>query len=412
DVKMSAAEEAFKVGDEQFAAGSFVIRREGNPADLRERLEAAAVELGLTARGVERAPNVKTHELSVPRIAILHTWTNTQNEGWYRIEFDRLGVPYSYISEHVVRDTPNLREKFDVIVFPPVGGTAQAIVNGIPKAGEPIPWKGSELTPNMGGSPDQTDNIRGGMGLGGVGNLQRFVEDGGLFVAVQNTVNVPVAYGLTPGVTVQEPSPQFQARGSIYNARFDDRRHPVSYGYGETLPVYFNQAPLLQVAPPPGTGGGGGAGAPGSAVRPSGRGALNDPDIVQAMPQASPTPRATPARPGEERLTEEQRLALGPFYTPPSTRPRVVLRFSDNAQALLVSGMLANGQELANRPVIVDVPVGRGHVLLFATNPMWRHQTQGEFFLLFNAALNFDHLGVGRTTATPARAGDGDDDEQ
>jgi hypothetical protein len=57
--------------------------------------------------------------------------------------------------------------------------------------------------------------------------------------------------------------------------------------------------------------------------------------------------------------------------------------------------MLANGSELANRAAIVDVPLGRGHVVLFATNPMWRHQTQGEFFLLFNAALNYDNLGVG-----------------
>jgi hypothetical protein len=53
----------------------------------------------------------------------------------------------------------------------------------------------------------------------------------------------------------------------------------------------------------------------------------------------------------------------------------------------------------------VDVPVGRGHVLLFATNPMWRHQTQGAFFLLFNAALNYDSLGAGRAPeAAPARA--------
>jgi len=59
--------------------------------------------------------------------------------------------------------------------------------------------------------------------------------------------------------------------------------------------------------------------------------------------------------------------------------------------------MLAGGNELANRPAIVDVPVGKGHVVMFATNPMWRHQTQGEFFLLFNAALNYDNLGVGRT---------------
>ena len=40
-----------------------------------------------------------------------------------------------------MRDTPNLRDKFDVIIFPPVGGSAQSIVNGIPMRGDPIPWK-------------------------------------------------------------------------------------------------------------------------------------------------------------------------------------------------------------------------------------------------------------------------------
>jgi len=69
-----------------------------------------------------------------------------------------------------------------------------------------------------------------------------------------------------------------------------------------------------------------------------------------------------------------------------------VLRFAKDEKNLLVSGMLASGAELANRPAIIDVPIGRGHVVLFATNPMWRHQTQGAFFLLFNAALNYDHL--------------------
>jgi len=49
------------------------------------------------------------------------------------------------------------------------------------------------------------------------------------------------------------------------------------------------------------------------------------------------------------------------------------------------------------------VPVGRGHVVMFATNPMWRHQTQGEFFLVFNAALNFDNLNVGRSEPRPQR---------
>ena len=402
DVKIAAAEDAFRASGQQFNSGSFIIKTDGNPTDLRQRLDEAVTDLGLNAIAVDKLPEVKTHDLAVPRIAILHTWTNTQNEGWFRIEFDRLQIPYSYISDQTVRDTANLREKYDVIIFPPVGGTAQAIVNGIPMRGAPIPWKNSALTPNMGLAPDQTDDMRGGMGLRGVSNLQKFVEDGGLFVAITNNARVPVDYGITTGVTIQEPR-QLQARGSIYNATFSDRRSPISYGYGESLPIYFNQTPLFQVASQTDSVGGGSAG-----PRPSGRGTLTDPDIVQAMPQTGPPPQKPPAKPGEEQITEEQRLALGPYLTPQAMRPRIVLRFASDEKNLLVSGMLANGSELANAPAIIDVPVGQGHVVMFANNPMWRHQTQGSFFLLFNAALNFDNLNAGRveSVSKPQPPGD------
>jgi hypothetical protein len=134
---------------------------------------------------------------------------------------------------------------------------------------------------------------------------------------------------------------------------------------------------------------------------------VGDPDIIQAMPQARP------GRPDPEQAQADQRES--PFYVPPALRPRVVLRFVADEKNLLISGMLAGANELANRPAVVDVPVGKGHVVMFATNPMWRHQTQGEFFLVFNAALNYDNLGVGRTEP---RAGQGqqpsagDDDQQ
>jgi hypothetical protein len=95
------------------------------------------------------------------------------------------------------------------------------------------------------------------------------------------------------------------------------------------------------------------------------------------------------------------RAGLSSFIPPPSLYPRVVLRFAGEKD-LWISGMLAGGSELAESPAIVDVPVGRGHVVLFATNPMWRQETQGSFMLLLNAALNFDHLNAGRKTAAPA----------
>ncbi|MGH9766260.1 MAG: M14 family zinc carboxypeptidase, partial [Blastocatellia bacterium] len=168
DVKIAAAEDSFKIGERSFNAGSFIIKTEGNPGDLDARLKKEAAELGVTAHAVDKLPEVAQHPLAVPRIALVHTWTNTQNEGWYRIEFDRLGIPYSYISDHVIRNTPNLREKYDVIIWGPVGGSAQALVRGVPKRGDneaPIPWQKSDITPNMGQSPDTTADIRGGMGI-------------------------------------------------------------------------------------------------------------------------------------------------------------------------------------------------------------------------------------------------------
>ncbi|HEX5874837.1 MAG TPA: hypothetical protein VFY60_09335, partial [Pyrinomonadaceae bacterium] len=392
DVKMSAAEDAFKIGDQQFNTGSFILKKDGNPGDLRTRLETAVTDLGLKAIGVEKLPEVKTHELAVPRIAIVHTWTNTQNEGWFRIEFDRLQIPYTYISDHVIRNTPNLREKFDVLIFPPVGGSAQTIVNGMPMRGDPIPWKQSALTPNFGSSPDQTDDMRGGMTVVGVANLQKFIEQGGLFITIGNISQVPIDYGITSGVSIQQ-SDRLRARGSIYNGTFADRKSPIAYGYDAGLPIYFNQAPLFQVAAAGagfgGGGGGGGQGGGGAQSRASGRGGVDDPDVIQAMPQPRPPDPSN-------RANTDQDQRESPFYVPPQLRPRVVLRFASDEKTLLISGMLAGGSDLVNRPAVVDVPVGRGHVVMFATNPMWRHQTQGEFFLLFNAALNFDNLGVGR----------------
>jgi hypothetical protein len=394
DLKIEAAEEGFEGAGQKFNAGSFIIKASDNAGDLKQALAGPVADSGLKAVGVDKLPQIKSHVLSVPRIAILHTWTNTQNDGWFRIEFDRLQVPYSYISDQVIRNTPNLREKYDVIIFPPVGGTAQTIVNGMPMRGAPIPWKASDVTPNMALAPDQTDDMRGGMSLAGVVNLQKFVEDGGLFIPITNCSRVVIDYGIITGLTIQQPR-QLQAAGSVFNSTFADRRSPIAYGYTETLPVYFNQAPLFQVAGGGGGGfgggGGGEGGAGGGAGRPSGRGTLNDPDIVQGMPLAAPP---QPRTPGE--LTQEQRLQQGAFFVPPNMRPRVILRFASDEKNLLISGMLAGGSELANAPAVVDVPTGKGHVVLFAINPMWRHQTQGSFFLIFNAALNYDNLGVGR----------------
>lgn len=410
DVKMSAAEEPFKAEDRSFSAGTFIVKPDGNPVNLRARLEQAATDLGLNVYATSEAPKVASHDLAVPRIALVHSWLNTQNEGWYRIAFDRLKIPFDYIADQKLKSMSNLRSKYDVIIFGPTPGTSQRLVNGIPMRGDPIPWKASDVTPNLGNSPDTTDDMRGGMGLEGLTNLSRFIDEGGLFVTIAGNDSIPIDYGLIDAVSITQTR-ELRARGSVLNSTISDKRSPITYGYGDKLAIYFSQAPVLQVSMNGGAPAGGGfaASQAGEAGRPSGRGTTSDPDIPQGRPFVAPQARP-PVRPGEESpMDEEQREALRAYLPSPEMRPRVVVRFAEERD-LLVSGMLAGGRELANRPAVVDVPRGKGHVLLFANNPIWRNETQGSYFLLFNAMLNFDHLGAGRTAPAGTTSTAVDDD--
>jgi hypothetical protein len=41
--------------------------------------------------------------------------------------------------------------------------------------------------------------------------------------------------------------------------------------------------------------------------------------------------------------------------------------------------------------------LGKGHVVLFANNPVYRGETIGSYTLVFNAIMNWDALNTGRT---------------
>lgn len=405
DVHFFAAESAFEAGGQKFAAGSFLLPVEGNPADLDLRLSNAAHDLGVRVVSVESVPDVARHEVALPRLALLHTWARTQNEGWFRLGLEETGVPYAYLAETAVRATPNLREKFDVILYPPGAGDVAQMLNGFPKRilpdgtdfGGALSWQNSSVTPNWGGV-DEAADIRGGLGLDGAANLKKFVEEGGLFIPIAASVRLPIELGITDTVSVAETR-QLQARGSVLRASVEDKSSPIAYGYDDSLGVYFNQAPVLRISLP-----GASFEAPDHQPRTSGRGSVTDPDIPQGRLWTPPEPAPHRSRAEQETHIDPQAREFAGAYIPPeSLYPRVILRFSDEKD-LWISGMLAGGSELAGSPAVVDVPVGRGHVVLFATNPMWRQETQGSFMLLLNAAMNFDHLNAGRKAAAGGAA--------
>jgi hypothetical protein len=390
DIKMLAAEDAFSQGPLKFNAGTFIIPKDGNPADLADRLAKACGDLGLAVQGLSGKIEVKTHDLDAPRLAILHSWLNTQDEGWFRLGLDRLGIPYAYIPLQEVRDTADLKSKYDVIIFPPAGmlGKSQRVVNGIGGA-EPVPYKKTEKYPNI-GTPDGRDDIRGGIELAGILHLKKFLDDGGLFVPITGMADLPISYGLVESVAVAEPK-KLKVAGSVLSANVTDTTSPIGYGYERNLGVYFGGGPVLETGMKAALGvdvgelmGGGEA-----AGRPSGRGGLKDPDVIQGRPARADKVQGGGGIPAEYK-------DLFDLYMPPDLKTvRVVVRF-DTADKLLISGMLEGGEELGGKAAVVDVPVGKGHIVFFAINPMWRQQTIGSFGLLFNAALNYRNLDAGR----------------
>ena len=335
--KVSVADSAFTYDGREYPAGTFLVRESGG------RGAAAIRQLGLRGVAIARAPTVAHHAITLPRIALVHSWLETQNEGWVRYAFDIMGVPYVYLSDQDLRN-PRALERIDVVVFPHVRGSTIQLLNGRPMMGPPIPWKKTPQTPHL-GRWDETDDVRPGMGLEGAATLRRFVERGGLLVVSGSSSQLPIDLGFNPTVSVAETR-TLRARGAVFRAQ-KAAESPILYGYERaTFPVYFNQQPLFTVQPR---------------------------DTTSRTESVDP-----------EILAEADRM-----------RGRVILKFHERADSLLVSGLLVNGSEMAGKAAVVDAPVGNGHVVMFGIRPMWRWQTQGSFALPLNAIANWNHLDIG-----------------
>ena len=230
DADFQAAEEPFEAGGVKFNRGSFLIR--GVPA---ADLDKAAAELGVPVHALSAAPTVKTHPLRAARVAIMHTWGGTQTEGWWRQAFDLLHIPYDYISVQDVAKSADLNIKYDVIIFGPGAGNAQNVIDGLPMWRNPMPWKNSPETPNI-GTWAQTDDIRPGLGYDGVQHLRDFVKRGGVFIGVNGSADFAIALGMTNGVSSNQA--RSKVVGSLLRTKLVDDRSPIAYGVPENLAVY------------------------------------------------------------------------------------------------------------------------------------------------------------------------------
>ena len=318
DADIQIAEAAFKTGQTNLPAGSFII-----PAAAFSQLKQAAIPLGLDAVPLTDKPTVATHPAGLPRVAIFSTWNGTQDVGWVRFTFDQYRVPYDLIFKEQIL-AGNLAAKYDLILIPTQARNSKALVTDIPKSKTPLAYtKTAEF--KFLGDYGSSEDITGGMGAQGVSEIQKFAESGGLLVTLGASSSLPPDFGITPKIDTSNPTARFYAPGPIVEAEITKPTNPIFYGYSaKTVPVRYANGPLFRL----------------------------DPDQDKAD---------------------------------------VLMRYPGSDKSVL-SGLFNGADEIKGRAAILRTAVGKGEIIMFTTNPIWRWQNVGEFRMMFNTILNYKNL--------------------
>lgn len=244
---MRVAVDPVSAGGVELDEGSWLIASEEIGAG---EMDEWADRFGLTVHGLDEPAlqGVDHRPVNLPRIALLHTWRETRDSGAVRYALDYLDIPYTMVSETELGDR-DLREAFDVVLFPEQGRNTggQQIFEGIDERHGPLPYTQTEQFPNH-GIPNAADDITGGMGYEGLQALRNFTEGGGTLITLGSATTLPIDYSLTRQVRLFEPD-DLIIPGSIVKGEVQDPSNPLTFGYGEQIPLWHKFGPYIRQAP-------------------------------------------------------------------------------------------------------------------------------------------------------------------
>ncbi len=109
--------------------------------------------------------------------------------------------------------------------------------------------------------------------------------------------------------------------------------------------------------------------------------------------EATITQPTNPIFYGYSTPTVPVRYANGPLFRLDAEQDKsdVLMRYPGGDKSVL-SGLFNGADEIKGRAAIVRTAVGKGQIILFTTNPIWRWQNVGEFRMMFNTILNYKNL--------------------
>ncbi len=347
------AEHPFEKSGEKFSAGSWIIS--GGPG-LGEAVRGVARDFGLDFVSTDAMAIRRVHDAQPPRIGVWVPWADTDSIGWVRYSLDQRHVPYTYVRDEDIR-AGNLRDKIDVLLYGHVDLELAEQIVGLPKAWGPMPYKKTAQTPSF-GTPAETDDITGGIGYEGLAQIQKFVDEGGLLVTLGSGSMLALEGGIVRGVrrssggvprstqggggdsAAAAQNAETRTPGAHVRVTFDRPQHPIAYGYPVDTYVFRQNFPLY--------------------------------DIPKKWLRMA---YCTTCLDG------------------PEDRSGIVMEWgSKDGSPFVVSGQAWGEKNLIGRPAVLDMPVGKGHVVAFNFNPMHRDMNRGDQRLLWNALLNWSAI--------------------
>ncbi len=351
--RIEAAEEAFTAAGDSFPAGSWIVTAS------RSDLEEAAADLGLAFRAVADPTDVPRHPIDLPRLGVYYPWTSTQAAGWVRYTLDQVGIAYELLTDE---DLAEGGIDVEVLLIPHVSGDFARLVHGIPSRYGPLAYTRTDRFPSH-GTPVASEDITGGMGWRGIANLQRFVERGGVVMAIGGAARLFVDGGIVPRVDRAES--EVHSPGSEVRALVLRPDHPLAYGYEDTTSVFRGNLPLFEVDR-----------------------RYRDWVVLQFGTKKIEDLDAREARLAREAGKEGRPGAAGGAAKEDPDGEEG----AKGAKDFVLSGFVKGKEEVDGLAAILDVPVGRGRVILFAFDPLHRYLNHSDFRFASNAILNWNDL--------------------
>ena len=348
--RVGVAERAFSVDGTEYPAGSWILAPQ---AGLATAVRDMTAKLGLDFASSAAVPEVARHETPVPRLGLWVPWADTDTAGWARYTLDQRHIPYGYVRDEDIR-AGKLMDRYDVLLYPHVDLELAEQIEGLYKEWGPMPFRKSSATPSF-GTPASSDDITGGIGYGGLAELQRFIDSGGLLITLGNGSMLPLEAGLVRGVrreaggtprstqgggaasAAASQNAEVRTPGAHLRVSFARPDHPIAYGYSARTWVFRQNFALYSI------------------------------------------PRRW------LRMAYCTVCLDGPI-----DRSGIVLEWGDREGApLVVSGQAWGEENLIGRAAILDMPSGKGHVITFNFNPLHRDLNRGDQRLLWNAIINW-----------------------